>query len=810
MGSNVTRHATHHDSGSPGRPARAGQGHRRLGRPDRPRRPGRRLTAVFATLAVVLGATGAGVVAPSGAAAAPSAYWPGHDVARRVVSNPAGAGGWTLNGWGAVNAFGGAPALSGAPDWGSWDIARDLAVTSSGAGGYVLDGWGGIHRLGDAPALPGAPYWRGFDIARRLVLNPAGAGGWVLDGWGGIHAFGGAPVLASDSYWRGWDIARDLVVEASGTGGYVLDGWGGVHPVGDASAVSGTPYWRGFDVARRLVLNPAGTGGWVLDGWGGIHRFGGAPPISGTPFWEGWDIARDLAVDSTGTAGYVLDGWDGVHHVLPAVAPSNTAPPEVSGTAEDAVTLTASDGTWTGTAPITFAYQWERCDDAAGEACADIDGATASTYTLTAADVGRWVRAEVTATNAIGGTHAWSPVEGPVAAAPPVNTVRPEASGWAADGEVLTAIEGDWTGTAPITFAYQWERCDDAAGVSCADIVGATASTYTLTSDDIGKWLRAEVTATNAAGTASASSEIPEDPVESAPPENTAVPVVSGTATDGETLTTTDGTWSGTAPFTFAYRWQRCDDAAGVSCGDIAGATASTYTLTSDDVGKWLRVTVTATHDGATVGATSVLTGEVAAAAPVGAAVPVISGTAQDGVPLTTTDGTWTGTTPMTFSYRWERCDDAGGTTCVDIAGATAGTYVLAGGDVGKWVRVTVVATNPGGTVGATSAPTGPVAAAPPVNTALPVISGDLVEGGAVATTDGTWAGSAPFTYEYSWYRCVDAAGTDCTVIGWPLSTGYRLQATEVGTYMKVWVRATNAAGSAEATSSVVGPVGGV
>jgi len=56
----------------------------------------------------------------------------------------------------------------------------------------------------------------------------------------------------------------------------------------------------------------------------------------------------------------------------------------------------------------------------------------------------------------------------------------------------------------------------------------------------------------------------------------------------------TPGTWSGTAPETFTYAWLRCNEN-GRLCVAIAGATASAYTLTTDDSGHTLIATVTAT-----------------------------------------------------------------------------------------------------------------------------------------------------------------------------------------------------------------------
>ena len=72
-------------------------------------------------------------------------------------------------------------------------------------------------------------------------------------------------------------------------------------------------------------------------------------------------------------------------------------------------------------------------------------------------------------------------------------------------------------------------------------------------------------------------------------------PVVSGTSRDGQVLTATAGTWSGTGPFTYGYEWQRCD-AAGNNCVAIPGATGSTYELTAADVGHTVRTGVTATN----------------------------------------------------------------------------------------------------------------------------------------------------------------------------------------------------------------------
>src|SRR5207249_1235778 len=88
------------------------------------------------------------------------------------------------------------------------------------------------------------------------------------------------------------------------------------------------------------------------------------------------------------------------------------------------------------------------------------------------------------------------------------------------------------------------------------------------------------------------------------PPANTSPPTISGTATQGSTLTANPGTWSGTTPITYIYQWRRCDGA-GATCADVAGATATTYLLGSPDVGSTMRLVVTAGNSAGSGVATS-------------------------------------------------------------------------------------------------------------------------------------------------------------------------------------------------------------
>jgi hypothetical protein len=138
-----------------------------------------------------------------------------------------------------------------------------------------------------------------------------------------------------------------------------------------------------------------------------------------------------------------------------------------------------------------------------------------------------------------------------------------------------------------------WRRCDS-AGNACVGIAGATAQSYTLTTADVGATIRVRVYASNAAGSTYAFSKATAV-VAAAKPVNTAPPTISGTPVDGQTLTATTGTWTGTPPLSYSYMWRRCDSA-GNACVGIAGATAQSYTLTPEDVGATIRVRVYASN----------------------------------------------------------------------------------------------------------------------------------------------------------------------------------------------------------------------
>jgi hypothetical protein len=188
-------------------------------------------------------------------------------------------------------------------------------------------------------------------------------------------------------------------------------------------------------------------------------------------------------------------------------APTLSAEPSISGTPIVGNTLQGNKGKWNGTAPISYAPQWLRCDENGGS-CNPISGATRSEYKLISADLGSTIRFRVTASNNDGSKAADSNETGVVGTSngEPVSTKPPVVSGFAEVGVNLHTTTGTWVGDKPMTFSYQWQRCDK-AGNACSAISGAKSDNYTVTKADVDRTIRVKVTATNSKGKSSAISD---------------------------------------------------------------------------------------------------------------------------------------------------------------------------------------------------------------------------------------------------------------------------------------------------------------
>lgn len=173
-------------------------------------------------------------------------------------------------------------------------------------------------------------------------------------------------------------------------------------------------------------------------------------------------------------------------------------------------------------------------------------------------------------------------------AGPPTNTVAPAVTGTAALGSTLSTTNGTWDQSG-LTYTYQWQRNTG----TWANISGATSSTYTVGSGDVGNSVRCVVTATNSTpASASANSNSVSIP---AAPVNTVTPSIpTGTYHTGDTLTVTPGTWTGSG-ITLAYQWYR-------GASPLSGQTGTTYTLVVTDEGANISVHEIASNGGAPSG----------------------------------------------------------------------------------------------------------------------------------------------------------------------------------------------------------------
>jgi hypothetical protein len=216
------------------------------------------------------------------------------------------------------------------------------------------------------------------------------------------------------------------------------------------------------------------------------------------------------------------------------------------------------------------------------------------------------------------------PGSGRAAGDVPVNTALPTLSGGAQVGQTLTTSNGSWA-ESPASYTYAWSRCDTSG--SCSTITGATSATYEATPADEGDTLSVTVTATNAAGSAQATSAPSAVVSSTTAPANTAAPTITGSLQVGSTLTASEGAWDN-APTGFTFAWRRCD-ANGDSCARIDGATGNTYTLSQAAAGASVRVSVTATNAAGSTRFTSSPTAAVPAAQPTGC--PAGTGTIQIG-----------------------------------------------------------------------------------------------------------------------------------------------------------------------------------
>ncbi|MCB0911214.1 MAG: hypothetical protein KDB60_06320 [Propionibacteriaceae bacterium] len=252
--------------------------------------------------------------------------------------------------------------------------------------------------------------------------------------------------------------------------------------------------------------------------------------------------------------------------------------PGIGGGPQVGRTLTAVPGTWVPEG-ATLAYQWTANSR-------DIPGATDPTFDITADQLGTTIRVRVTATTAAGSTPMTSDGMADVVPAWFTDTPKPVITGTAATDQVLSVDVGAWA-PEPDSLTITWLR----NGRAIAGASGVGLTTYTVRPSDVGDRITAKVTARRAGyrttSRTSSSVKVARAEFTTAP-----VPVVTGDAVVGSTLTADAGTWE-PEPTSIRYRWF-------VNGKKLKHARSATFTLGASRLGKTVQVRVRAYRAGYT------------------------------------------------------------------------------------------------------------------------------------------------------------------------------------------------------------------
>jgi hypothetical protein len=463
-----------------------------------------------------------------------------------------------------------------------------------------------------------------------------------------------------------------------------------------------------------------------------------------------------------------------------AIANVNDAPTgsvTIDGSAVEDQILTAQTGSINDADGLgTFSYQWKSAGSNVGS--------NSSSYQLQQSDVGNTLTVTVTYND--GGSTIESLTSASTATVINVNdppTGSLTISGSPEQGNILaadTSAINDEDGLGG--FNYKWFS-------DGAEISGAIASTYTLQQADVGNRIKVSVTYLDGFGTTETLTSAQTSIVTDVNDPPVGVPTISGTSTQGQTLTASTSAITDTDGLgSFSYQWQRGGN-------NINNATSSTYKLVQADVDQFISIRVRYTDGGNTL--ETVFSSQTSAIAnvndaPVGK--PTISGTTAEGSVLSViTTGISDADGLGNFNYQWRR-------NGADVGGATGDTFALTQTDVGSKFSVEVKYTDDYGfqeSVVSNQTATITNVNDPPVG--QPTINGNATQGqtltaDASGITDADGPGT--LTFSYQWLRSGSTIN-DATAIS------YKLVQADVGKQMSVRASYIDGGNKSESVTSV-------
>jgi len=519
--------------------------------------------------------------------------------------------------------------------------------------------------------------------------------------------------------------------------------------------------------------------------------------------------------------------------------------------------------------PATSMTRWYRCTGGAGGivssipgTCTAITGASGLDYEVVADDVGKRLRVAFTAATSSGTTTTVSATSDVVPALPtqtPTVLSPPLVSGLAMVSLRLVGTTGSWTAIpANMSYTYRWYSCTDSGVAASALPAGCTGlSSYGLgyvpVTADRTKFLRLAVTATNTAGAATHWSAATAAVIAL----STRAPIASGPpcvdASDSDLVIGTVLSRGGCSVLWSAYpavvgtssSWWSCaasdvdrtGNSAPTGCRRVQSNRPpydSAYTSLSSDLGRYLRLAMTATNKAGKATVWSSTIGPIVEAPPEPEPImifaPELYDTPEVGEWFWQDGGAWVeygdaDYPPISgYSVEWLRCTTEGADSetrpedCVGATGSTAdasgprSAYLPTTSDVGWFLRVGITASNRAGSTTWYSG-TSPVVPEPPRSApelvSVPEKQLWTIAQGWTVIYGGSWSGYPAISpVQTRAYRCTGEWGADastqpgnCSAAeDWtPYSNekGYTTVTADTGMRIRLALRAENSEGVA-------------